>query len=91
MAFLVGFSLCLWYVNNELERGHCDFYEGECCAQWLVRDGTCDEQNNFPTCSYYDGGDCRPPNITDWPECPNNPVLIGDGTCDDALLMAECN
>ena len=52
----------------------------------------CDAVNNFVTCENYDGGDCRPPNITDWPKCPHNPALIGDGTCDDHLkIRAECN
>ena len=83
--------MSLWHVKNELESGHCDFYDGECCAKWLISDGTCDERNNFPTCSYHDGGDCHPPNITDWPGCPHNPALIGDGTCDDHLkTKAEC-
>ena len=58
----------------------------------LIANGKCDNVNNFPTCSYYDGGDCRPPNITNWPGCPHNPALIGDGTCDDHLkTKAECN
>ena len=51
----------------------------------------CDAVNNFVTCENYDGGDCRPPNITDWPKCPHNPALIGDGTCDSHLGKAECN
>ena len=43
-------------------------------------------------CENYDGGDCRPPNITEWPECSYHPVLIGDGTCDDHLKSKpECN
>ena len=29
--------------------------------------------------------------ITDWSDCPHNPALIGDGTCDDHLIKAECN
>ena len=40
----------------------------------------------------YDGGDCRPTNITKWPECPHNPFFIGDGICDDHLKdKSECN
>ena len=152
IIFIIGCSLFLSHVKNELESGYCDFYDGECCAQWLIGDGQHDEQNKFLSCgyfdggdyqsdgqhcneslidngqcdqinihsnccfdggdcctdvlitnrfcnevnsflacSYFDGGDCRPPNITDWPECPHNPALIGDGTCDDHLVNAECN
>ena len=58
----------------------------------MFGDGICNDHNNFLTCENYDGGDCRPPNITEWPECPHNPALISDGTCDDHLKSkAECN
>ena len=75
-----------------MEGGHCDYYNGDCCAQWLISDGKCDEQNNFPSCNNHDGGDCRPPNIKLWPKCPYNPEFIGDGICLDHLkTKAECN
>ena len=57
IAFVIGCSLSLWHVKNELESGHCDFYGGECCAQWLMGDGTRDERNNFISCGPFDGGD----------------------------------
>ena len=81
--------------NNECNDGNrvtqCQFDGGDCCTDVLIGNGICTDVNNFPICSYYDGGDCRPPNITDWPECPHNPGLIGDGTCDDHLkTKPEC-
>ena len=58
----------------------------------MIGNGKCDNVNNFPTCQNYDGGDCRPPNITDWPECPYNPEFIGDGIClDHFKTKPECN
>ena len=75
----------MWHLKNELENGYCDFYEGQCCAQWLIGDGTCDQPNNFSSCGNYDGGDCRPPNIAEWPNCPHNPELILNGVCNDHL------
>ena len=76
-------------VNNFTQ---CGFDEGECCHQSLIGNGQCDDFNNFPTCENYDGGDCRPPNITEWPECPHNPAFIGNGKCDDHLkTKVECN
>ena len=82
--------------NNECNDGNrvtqCQFDGGDCCTDVLIGNGICTDVNNFPTCQNYDGGDCRPPNITDWPECPHNPALIGDGTCDDHLkIKVECN
>ena len=75
-----------------MKSGHCDYYKGECCTQWLIGDGTCDEQNNFLTCNNHDGGDCRPPNIKKWPKCPYNPQFIGDGVCVDHFkTKPECN
>ena len=71
---------------------NCNFDGGDCCTNVLIGNGKCDDVNNFPTCQYYDGGDCRPTNITDWPECPHNPALIGDGICDDHLkINSQCN
>ena len=82
--------------NSECDDGNkvtqCQFDGGDCCTDVLVGNQKCTDVNNFSTCHYYDGGDCRPPNITEWPECPHNPALIGDGTCDDHLkTKAECN
>jgi hypothetical protein len=57
----------------------------------LIGNGKCDDLNNFHTCENYDGGDCRPPNITEWSECPHNPELIGDGQCDNHLRNAHCD
>ena len=75
-----------------MKSGHCDYYKGDCCAQWLIGDGTCDEQNNFPSCNNHDGGDCRPQNIKQWPNCPYNPEFIGDGIClDHFKTKPECN
>ena len=62
-----------------MKSGHCDYYNGECCAQWLIGDGTCDEQNNFPSCNNHDGGDC----------CPN-PESVGDGECNPENLNDLC-
>lgn len=47
--------------------------------------------NNFYNCENYDGGDCRPSNITQRPECPYNPKYIGDGKCQDFLRNPNCN
>lgn len=70
----------------------CGFDKGDCCDESLVGNGICTDVNNFPTCQNYDGGDCRPPNITEWPDCPYNPSLIGDRICDDHLkTKPECN
>ena len=66
--------------------------DGDCCINSWIGNGICDDVNNFPSCGNYDGGDCRPPNITDWLECPHNPELIGDGKCDEHLkTKIECN
>ena len=65
--------------------------DGDCCIKSWIGNRICDVVNNFSSCGNYDGGDCRPPNITDWAECPHNPVLIGDGTCDNYLVNTECN
>ena len=70
----------------------CKLNDGDCCINSWIGNGICDVVNNFSSCGNYDGGDCRPPNITVWPECPHNPALIGDGTCDDHLkTKPECN
>ena len=75
-----------------MKSGHCDYHKGECCAQWLIGDGICQEQNNFLTCNNHDGGDCRPPNIKQWPNCSYNPEFIGDGIClDHFKTKPECN
>ena len=61
------------------------------CNYRLKGNGICDNVNNFFTCYNYDGGDCRPPNIIEWPNCPHNPALIGDGSCDSRLkTKSEC-
>ena len=75
-------------VNNFIQ---CGFDGGDCCDQSLIGNGKCDDFNNFPICENYDGGDCRPPNITEWPNCPHNPEFIGDETCQNHLKIAECN
>ena len=74
-----------------MKSGHCDYYKGDCCAQWLIGDGTCDEQNNFPSCNNHDGGDCRPQNIKQWPNCPYNTEFFGDGRCYKHFNNTECN
>ena len=91
IVFIIAFIFSMWHVKNELENGYCDFYEGKCCAQWLIGDGTCDQRNKFSSCGNYDGGDCRPPNIAEWQNCPHNPELILNGICDDHLKTKECN
>ena len=66
--------------------------DGDCCINSWIGNGICDIVNNFSSCGNYDGGDCRPPNISEWPECPHNPSFIGDGKCDNHLkTKAECN
>ena len=70
----------------------CNYDNGDCCQMEKAGNRVCDDFNNSPLCSKYDGGDCQPPNIEDWPECPHNPKFIGDGTCDDHLKnRVECN
>ena len=78
---MIGNNVCD-AANNVTQ---CGFDGGDCCHQSLIGNGKCDDSNNFPMCENYDGGDCRPPNITEWPDCPHNPGLIGDGTCDNHL------
>ena len=91
-VFISVFVISMWHVKNDLENGYCDYDNGECCAHWLIGDGTCDQRNNFQSCGNYDGGDCRPPNITEWPDCPHNPALIQNGMCDDHMKFMEgCN
>ena len=86
---LVGNGKCNPHLMNQTI---CNYDNGECCQMDKTEDGTCDDFNNSPLCSEYDGGDCRPPNIEDWAECPHNPKMIGDGICDDHLkFKAECN
>ena len=65
--------------------------DGDCCIKSWIGNRICDVVNNFSSCGNYDGRDCRPPNITEWPGCPHNPGLIGDGTCDYLLKNAKCN
>ena len=66
--------------------------DGDCCIKSWIGNCICDVVNNFSSCGNYDGGDCRPRNITKWPECPHNPEFIGDKTCDDHLKTnPECN
>ena len=85
---MIGNNVCD-AANNVTQ---CGFDGGDCCHQSLIGNGKCDDFNNFPMCENYDGGDCRPPNITEWPECPHNPLLIGDGKCNSHLEnKAECN
>ena len=85
---LIGNSEC----NDGNKFTQCQFDGGDCCTDVLIGNGICTDVNNFPTCQNYDGGDCRPPNITEWPKCPHNPGLIGDGNCDDHLkTKSECN
>ena len=70
----------------------CNYDNKDCCQMEKAGNRVCDEFNNNPLCSKYDGGDCQPQNIEDWPDCPHNPKFIGDGTCDDHLKNnAECN
>ena len=70
----------------------CNYDNKDCCQMEKAGNRVCDEFNNNPLCSKYDGGDCQPQNIEDWPDCPHNPKFIGDGTCDDHLKnKAECN
>ena len=85
----IGDGICDNHLQNISE---CNHDNEDCCDHSLIGNGVCNTVNNIPTCSYYDAGDCRPPNITDWPECPHNPEFIGDGTCNDHLkTKAECN
>ena len=70
---------------------NCNFDGSDCCNNALIGNKFCNDINNFETCQVYDGDDCRPPNITDWPECPHNPKFIGDGICDAHLNSKECN
>ena len=73
-------------------KAECSYDSGDCCDPNLIGDRFCNDFNNFETCQVYDGDDCPPPDVTDWPECPHNPKFIGDETCDDHLrYKAECN
>ena len=47
--------------------------------------------NNFATCNNYDGGDCIPPNVKKFQNCPFNPELIGDGICQAQFNTPDCN
>ena len=85
----IGDGTCFDHFKTKSE---CNHDGGDCCNQILIKDRFCDDFNNFETCYSYDGNDCRPPNITDWPDCPHNPKFISDGTCDNHLrYKAECN
>ena len=85
----IGDGICFEHFKTKAE---CNHDSGDCCDQSLLANGNCEGFNNFPTCENYDKGDCRPPNITDWPECPHNPKFIGDETCDEHLKnKAECH
>ena len=81
IVFIIGCSLSLWYVKNELESGYCNLNNGECCAPWLINDRTCDERNKFISCGSFDGGDCQ----SDGQNCDES--LIGDGHCDQINIM----
>ena len=65
----------------------CNYDDGDCCEKNTTGNRVCEPFNNFPLCSDYDGGDCRPPNIKEWPECLHNPSLIADGICDDQTMV----
>ena len=84
---LIGDGTCDNHLKTKAE---CNHDGGDCCNQTLIGNRFCNDINNFETCSDYDDGDCHPPNITDWQNCPHNPKFIGDGICDDHLFKAAC-
>ena len=78
--------------NGECDDGYeknikCNYDDGDCCAQIFIADGSCDKQNNFASCGYFDGGDCNDEN--QWPNCPNS-NLIGNGECNIANQNDVC-
>ena len=79
---LVGDGNCHPLLMNQTI---CNNDGGDCCEKNTTGNRVCDHFNNSPLCSNYDGGDCRPPDIKEWPKCLHNPSLIADGTCDDHL------
>ena len=84
----IGDSNCLSHYNIS----ECGFDGGDCCATSLFGDGICHKFNSFFKCNDYDGGDCRPPNVKDWPNCPYNPSIIGDGICQNhTKISPSCN
>ena len=70
---------------------NCNYEKGECCIESWTGDRVCDKMNDFATCNNYDGGDCIPPNVTKWQNCPFNPEFIGDGTCQTDFNTPDCN
>ena len=88
-VFMSVFVISMWHVKSDLENGYCDYDNGECCAHWLIGDGTCDQRNNFQVCGNYDGGDCRPPNITKWPDCLHNPELISNNWVASCKILVK--
>ena len=69
-----------------MKSGHCDYHKGECCAQWLIGDGICQEQNDFLRCDNFDGLDCK---YDADGHCEES--LIGDGKCDLINIHYNCS
>ena len=86
----IGDGTCDEHFKTKAE---CNYDGGDCCDNTLIGNRLCNDFNNFTICNEnYDGGDCRPPNITEWPACPINPALLGDGRCDSKFKWkSECN
>ena len=83
---LIGDGICLDHFNNT----DCHYDMGDCCVKSLFGDKRCHQFNNFEKCNF-DGNDCRSLGNIEWPDCPHNPIFIGDGVCDDHLRNAHCD